>query len=427
MRLKTLLIMIYIVEICFSQNINIRGRVIDSAGSNLEGAVVYLEKYGYKDTTGGDGSFTLTGAVGINSHQYQPFPIKISASIKNKTLYIGVFERTTLEIQTYNIQGKIISEVKRTVNSGMHLIPLPSRSSGVYFNKIKTSKNEFVLKSNVLGPTSYGSVIFPSVPSLINISKKPYYNSKIEDVLRITKLGYLNERIAVTNSDTSGIIIKLISQDAGTVTDFDGNVYSTIRIGNQIWTVENLRVTHYNDGTPIPQIADNTAWSKTKFGSYCYYNNDSITNADKYGALYNWHAIYQGKLAPADWHVPTDAEWDTLESYLICNGYNWDGTTSGNKIGKSLAAKTDWITSDTQGQVGNDLSSNNSSGFSALPGGWRYYDGDFIFQSSISLWWCAPVSGVSRAYYRGLRYNEGCIDRNHHNRECGFSVRLVRD
>lgn len=166
--------------------------------------------------------------------------------------------------------------------------------------------------------------------------------------------------------------------DGLTVKDIDGNVYHTIKIGNQIWTVENLRTTHYNDGNPIKLHTDSATWSTGTDGKYCYYDN--TTNLDsikKYGALYNWFAINTKKLAPAGWRVPTNEDWEILEAYLVDNGLNWDGTKTGNKYAKSLAAKSDWYFDNKPGSVGNDLNQNNSSGFSALPGGNRYYSGDF--------------------------------------------------
>ena len=128
---------------------------------------------------------------------------------------------------------------------------------------------------------------------------------------------------------------------AGTVADADGNVYQTVRIGNQkfvaqVWTVENLRTTKYNDGTPIPHLTDSVAWINDTLGAYCYYLDTTSGNIiKKYGALYNWYAVDTKKLAPKGWHVPSDEEWNTLQDYLIANGYNFDGTTTGNKIAKS--------------------------------------------------------------------------------------------
>jgi uncharacterized protein (TIGR02145 family) len=134
-----------------------------------------------------------------------------------------------------------------------------------------------------------------------------------------------------------------------TIEDIDGNVYRIVKIGNQLWTVENLRVTKYNDGSAIQLVAGNSAWAALSTPGYCYYNN--TTNADsikKFGALYNWYVVNPSvnpsnpkKVAPVGWHVPTDEEWTILENYMIVNGYNWDGTTTGNKIAKSLATKAD--------------------------------------------------------------------------------------
>ena len=212
------------------------------------------------------------------------------------------------------------------------------------------------------------------------------------------------------------------------VADADGNVYHAITIGSQVWTIENLRTTQYNDTTPIPHVTDSAAWASLSTPGYCYYDNDSTSNAEKYGALYNWHAVNTGKLAPAGWHVSTHAEWDTLQNYLIANRFNWDGTTSGNKIAKAMTAKTDWDTSTTQGDPGNDIQSNNSSGFSALPGGSRFYDGDFYHPvGRYGDWWSATESVPSSSYNRGLLNSHDGLGRLANRKECGYSVRLVRD
>lgn len=199
-----------------------------------------------------------------------------------------------------------------------------------------------------------------------------------------------------------------------TVKDIDGNVYRTIKIGTQTWMVENLKTTKYNNGNPITNLTDASSWKTTSTGAWCNYEND-IQTGDKYGKLYNWYAISTGYLAPKGWHIPTDAEWTTLENFLIISGYNYDGTTSGNKIAKSLAAKTDWATSTGIGVIGNDLSKNNSSGFTALPGGWRDSKSDFGFLrddpvSGIILnsgyWWCSSNSGSTDVIARRLIYSD---------------------
>ena len=211
-----------------------------------------------------------------------------------------------------------------------------------------------------------------------------------------------------------------------TVTDIDGNIYHSVIIGNQTWTVENLKTTKYNDGTAIPNVTNNTTWGNLTTGAYCWYNN-SPAYKNVYGALYNWYAVNTGKLAPVGWHVSTDAEWDTLRGYLISTGYNYDNTTIGNKIAKAMAAQTNWSTYRTAGTIGCNLSLNNSSGFSALPGGFRYYNGDFEYMGYGGEWWSSVEGGQSYAYARGLDYERYDLSSYYNYEPGGYSVRLVKN
>ncbi|MDD5673220.1 MAG: InlB B-repeat-containing protein [Chitinivibrionales bacterium] len=212
------------------------------------------------------------------------------------------------------------------------------------------------------------------------------------------------------------------------VMDTDGNVYTTVTIGNQVWMVENLRTTKYNDGTPILLVPDNGAWlSHPTSPAYCYYNNTTNTDSiKKFGALYNGPAVNTTKLAPAGWHVPDTTEWNTLQNYLIANGYNYDGSTTGNKIAKALAAKTDWDTISNPGAIGNDLKKNNSSGFSALPGGMN--DGHSFGVGDYGFWWSATAyGGPNGSYYIGLYHSLSSTYINADGNYRGMSVRLIRD
>jgi uncharacterized protein (TIGR02145 family) len=215
---------------------------------------------------------------------------------------------------------------------------------------------------------------------------------------------------------------------SGTVTDADGNVYQTVKIGTQVWTAENLRTTKFNDGTYIPHVTDSLGWVALTTPGYCYYNN--TINADsikKFGALYNWYAVNTQNLAPMGWHIPTDAEWNTLQNYLIANRYNWDGSITGFKIAKSMATKTDWIVSTVTGAIGNDLTKNNKSGFSALPGGYRSFHGFSYVIGSYGSWWSATDFDASYAFSRYLYYNFDYLCSFTYGKNCGFSVRLVKD
>lgn len=142
--------------------------------------------------------------------------------------------------------------------------------------------------------------------------------------------------------------------NCGIVTDIDGNVYHTVTIGTQCWMQENLKTSHYNDGTSIMTGLSPAGWTATRNGAYVIYDNNPINNTI-YGKLYNWYAVNTGKLAPTGWHVPTNAEWHTLISYLGGNG----------AAGIRLKSTNLWSSN----------TGNNSSGFTWLPGGARSWDG----------------------------------------------------
>jgi uncharacterized protein (TIGR02145 family) len=249
-----------------------------------------------------------------------------------------------------------------------------------------------------------------------------------------------NFTISNTASDDAGSYTVVVINNIGSMTsnsailtvngvaDIDGNFYQTIKIGTQEWAIENLKTTKYNDGSAIPLITDSVAWNNRTTPGYCWQKND-ITNKNKYGALYNWYTINTGKLAPPGWHIPSDAEWTIMENYLIANGYNWDGTITGNKIAKSLASKTDWLPYTNPGVIGNDLSKNNRSGFSAFPAGTRTYDGSFYaIIGNDSFLWCATEYDGSSAYSRMLFSGFDNLTRGKYSSKSnGFSVRLIKD
>jgi uncharacterized protein (TIGR02145 family) len=202
-------------------------------------------------------------------------------------------------------------------------------------------------------------------------------------------------------------------------------------MGNLVWRAEILRVTKYNDGSLVSLDTSRITWNNSTTPKYCFYKNTTIIDSiKKYGALYNWHVVNPAnpkKIAPTGWHVPSDAEWDTLQNHLISKGYNWDGTITGNKIAKSLAAKTDWMADTMVGTSGYDLTNNNSSGFSALPAGHRSGTGNFYSQNYDGTWWGTAKNDESRAWYRDLNYGIDSLIRGSCDLSCGFSVRLVRD
>jgi uncharacterized protein (TIGR02145 family) len=218
-----------------------------------------------------------------------------------------------------------------------------------------------------------------------------------------------------------------------TVTDCEGYEYKTVIIGTQEWMSENLKTTKYNDCTTIPNITDNTAWSLLTSGAYCDYDNNPEYSS-MYGRLYNWYVVDAasngGKnICPTGWHVPTDAEWTTMENYLIANGYNYDGTTTGNKYAKALASASGWASYSEVGTVGNTdyPAKRNSTGFTALPGGNRNLLGWFGNLLIFGGWWSATEGVPSSSWGRYLYYNYIFEGRGWDYKESGFSIRCIKD
>ena len=193
--------------------------------------------------------------------------------------------------------------------------------------------------------------------------------------------------------------------------DYDGNAYTTFTIGNQVWMAENLRVTHYNNGDAIPTVTDNTAWTGLSTGAYCWYGNDQSAN-EKYGALYNWYTVDDSRgLCPDGWHVPTHVEWTTLTTYL-------GGTSVAG--GKMKATSDLWNSPNTDAA--------NTSRFSGLPGGYRYYIGSFFYIGYYGFWWSSTESSSDYAWNRYLFYSVSYVTvTNSKVKQTGFSVRCLRD
>ena len=227
-------------------------------------------------------------------------------------------------------------------------------------------------------------------------------------------------RAYATNSTGTGygsaLTFTTQAGSGGTVTDNDGNVYNTIYIGTQLWMASNLNTTKYRDGSNIPNITDNVAWDTIASGSYtigayCHYNNDA-NNAATYGKLYNWWAVTDTRnIAPLGWHIPTDAEWTTLTTYI--GGLS----IAGDKLKE--AGTTHWQSPNTN--------ATNSTGFTALPGGDRYIDGIFSNLYLGGYWWSATGYNPSSAWYRYLYNTYENMIPDYDNFPDGMSVRCIHD
>ena len=200
-----------------------------------------------------------------------------------------------------------------------------------------------------------------------------------------------------------------------------------VTIGNQVWTAQNLNVSAYRDGTPIPKVEDAATWASLTTGAYCYYNNDSASYASIYGKLYNWYAVVgiydalslsdsslRKNLAPAGYKIPTDGDWVTLTNTL---GYSTSG----------IQMKSTILWNSNGNGTGNGT---NSSGFAGLPGGYRSNNGTtFGNIGNNGYWWSSTEFSTSNAWYNILSYNVNILGRAYFNDDesYGFSVRCLRD
>jgi uncharacterized protein (TIGR02145 family) len=227
------------------------------------------------------------------------------------------------------------------------------------------------------------------------------------DTLYLTNGNYvIIPSLSLSNPPTSGFGPALV--------DIDENSYKTVYIGKQQWMAENLKVSKYSDGTTIPNITDNTLWQNNTTGAWSYYNNEVDNNA-KYGKLYNWFAVSRTtngnkNVCPTGWHLPSDDEWTVLLDFIEGDG---------GKLKKE--GVTEWLSP--------NRFATNTSGFSALPAGFRDEAGNYEQISTNGKWWSSNqnVPFTSNAWYRDLNNGNGALFRSFYDKSAGLSVRCVED
>jgi uncharacterized protein (TIGR02145 family) len=302
--------------------------------------------------------------------------------------------------------------------------------------------NEFT-KTDAKG--NFSMVLKGLAPVTKTVSDRGFIDYR-RDVITVTKDNYLDYQIHVPAPDANKMTIEMI-ECAGTVTDADGNVYQTVKIGDQVWTTSSLRTTKYNDGTPIPNVTDNTEWNQLSSAAWCYYDNNP--EHGKKGLLYNWWAASHPKIAPKGWHVPSLEEQLAFRRYLVHNGYNCDGTKypdykgdcnhpwdGENKVGKSVSGRIGWEYRivDKQGKywekellICECPELNNKTGFNCLPNGARWNDGSFHNLTGSYYMWSATEQALDRGWLSSVHNWSRYLGDSHHVKPTGFGIRLIKD
>ena len=221
------------------------------------------------------------------------------------------------------------------------------------------------------------------------------------------------------------------------VTDIDGNIYDAVQIGNQVWMAENLRTTKYADGTTIPLGTDSSTITAYRYAPGPNQSNEeNMVNVPRYGYLYNWPAVMHGAssseanpsgvqgICPNGWHVPSEDESYQLLIYLASHGFGTGELII--YVAKALASTWGWNSTNEPNVPGNNPSTNNASGFSALPSG-RHYNKYINFGDSFSFCTTTEQPIEPRAVGHGIQYNEASFGTKEFHKYNGCSVRCVRD
>ncbi|MHC1703665.1 MAG: FISUMP domain-containing protein [Tenuifilaceae bacterium] len=207
-------------------------------------------------------------------------------------------------------------------------------------------------------------------------------------------------------------VVFTTASEITSVTDIDGNIYNTVQIGTQTWMKENLKTTKYRDGSDIPNITDQTAWAAQTTGAYCWYDNDATTNKDPYGALYNYYAVVDSRnLCPTGWHVPSDTDWTNLTNYL-----------GGEKVSGGLLKESGtlhWAAPNTE--------SNNATGFTAVPSGYRDPTYGFDGIGQMVEFSSSTASDATYLLIRYLQTNSIIVQKGSDYKNAGLTVRCLKD
>ena len=389
----------------------------------------------------GDDILRLSGTVGVVSvENVKSLKIRIYPNPMQGNTVIGItppIEGDAI-ITVWDMTGKVLAHFRGHMEKSEQEFSLSGIKHGLHIINVQGNGYQFSEKLISTGKSNGTAIIARLSNNIQSVDEEKSVKDSKGSQATVYMAYNAGDRLKFTavSGNNSTVLTDIPAADKTVYFSFteckdgDNIHYPVITINTQVWMAENLKTSMYKDGiSVIPPVPENTDWSILTSPGYSRYFNDDTTYLDTYGALYNWYAVSTGNLCPSGWHVPTDEEWTTLESYLIAGGYNYDGTTSGNKLAKSLASAIGWNSSSIVGAIGNTdyTDKRNSSGFTTLPGGYRDEDGTFNDFGKDGGWWSATSTGTDLAIDRWMYYSDTNVKRGNYSKKNGFSVRCLRD
>ncbi|PLX07849.1 MAG: hypothetical protein C0596_08900 [Marinilabiliales bacterium] len=382
----------------------------------------------------------LVGITGIDLNTNQTHGLQIYPNPTSGLTNINFISQKeqTVTIQIIDITGKIIHQNQSLLSYGNNQFTLTNLARVMYVLNMITNDKTF---SETIISNSYGS---GDINVQLNSTNNNFKSIKSEK--STIEWQYDEEDILIFKAYSNGhAVIRVYYITANTnlwftffsCEDLNGHKYATTTINGVTFMAENLRTSKYNNNITIPNVTDNTEWVELTTGGRCYYENDSMQYAQKYGALYNYEAVITGDLCPNGWHIPTETEWVDLLNYLQNSGYNYDGNsdsdddpTTNNKIAKSMCVTSDWYISDVVGTPGNtDFPSyRNRSGFSAIGGGIRNPSiGNATNLTRSAKFWSSTETNTDYAKGLSLSFDSPGANIGNDSKTFVQSVRCIKD
>ena len=435
---------LFLLAVLIGLGANAQPYFINFAGDGLSSVKVENLSSGLIVTLNTGDVLQLTGTTNIfkvNSQNSSDIKIYPNPMTDKSTMEILPPLSGDVIISIFDMTGKTLTQLKRYLENFKYEFTLSGLEFGLYIVNIQGHGYQFSQKllskriSN--GKVMSAQIIYNNFSTTV---KKEIKNSK--GFMANVDMAYNNgERLKYTAvSGNNRTVLTDIPSSNKTVTftfieckDGQDNYYPVVQINTQLWMAENLKTTTYRNGVSIGTTSPfdkDISGESTPSYQWAYDGNE--TNVAIYGRLYTWYAVTDNRnLCPTGWHIPTDAEWSTLENNLIENGYNYDGTTTINKVAKALASTSLWQSNTGNGTVGNiDYPFiRNAVGFSGLPGGDRNVNGVFGFSGIYGNWWSSTENSLNIpcAWLRYMDYSQTKTYREDGSKQLGYSVRCLRD